>query len=86
MSFVQYVGLNGQLIGKPIEASSYVRIPVVGDLVWARADVGAASLRMQVAGVEHRAIRQGGQSAPLIVLFVAPYEDGGTAMPVFRDG
>lgn len=73
MSAVQCFNLQGEALGQPVDAASYVRAPVVGDLVFVRQIAMGQPQRMQVVGAEHRSIRQGGGLVPALALFVAPY-------------
>lgn len=73
MALIQYVSLTGTMLGRPVDASSYVRPPNVGDLVSVRSKPIGVAERMQVVGIEHRSVNQGGAVIPALAVFVAPY-------------
>ena len=75
MAVIQYVAMSGRLLGKPIEASRFVRSPSVGEIVWARQQEIGAPTRMIVRGAEHVSVKQAGVQVPALALFVEPYAD-----------
>lgn len=73
MAVIQHFDMRGRPLGGPIDLANYVRAPVVGDLVWARAGAVGPATRMIVRGAEHASSLQNGVRVPTLALIVEPY-------------